>query len=510
MNKSFKLITTLLIMLFLSFQYSLALKEQKEPPSRDWSRSLPTDSQGIDYFKLQSIPTDQGYSISRVSFKQWDYVECTKNFECQKIWSKDAFDYKSQTWMDGNTSYFIKGDTLFSSTKPDVNVPISSSVVDFTKTKDILVYWRKDNSLVVQRGNDEPVEYVTDEPVWASYIVGDQIFVVTNSVLTNTVSISKVNEKVLPFAQFKTKVNESIHSMDLFSLNENQYGISLEIGLKSAGSRQKIIRTAPLSKTNPEEPTFSDITFVDKVSGEKLFDMNYPTIFIGNNGTYMTFSATMFNEKGTRSNHVFVGEFNPEQIEASAVTKSGDLYTNPLMLNEETIIYYKKVGKHKEMMYSSTLEEKREMSAHGLKGDAVEAFHMLFSESFKGILLALLSFLWIIPASVICYIVGTQLQKRGNPFVSPIMFTAYMVVMFFSQYLVFSQILHSDLIASKTPYLSESWQVYMILLMASIVSVLPLLLSRTKINEDNANRAIVHATLLNLVILFVLLGPYFF
>ncbi|MET1014164.1 MAG: hypothetical protein ABWX61_06605 [Paenisporosarcina sp.] len=506
MNKTFKLITTLLIILFLGFQYSIFLNEQKIAPSPEWSRSLPTDGQVGDYYKLQSNPTEDGYSISRLTFKRWDYADCTYSLNCDQVWSKDNFDPQRQTWSDGNTSYFIEDETLYSASKPELNVPISSSVIDFTKNKDILVYWRTDNKLVVQRGNEEAQEYVTDEPVWKSMIVDDQVFVLYKSVIKNTIDINKVvNEKVMPFAQFKTKANESIHSMDLFSLNENQFGLFLEIGLKSGGARQKKIRSATISKINPEPITFSDITLVDKVSGEKLSEVNYPSVLKENNVTYMTFSANM-----SSGNHVFVGEFDPERIEAFPITKGGDLYTDPIMLNEDTVIYYKKVGPHKEMMYSSKLEENREISSKGLKGDSLEAFQNLFTQFFKGIMLALLSFLWIIPATGVSYILATQLQKRGNPFVSSIMYSSYIVVMLISQLSVFSQLLKPDLMVSRIPYLSETWHLYLILLTASVVSVLPLFLSRTKIIEDNANRAIVHVTLLNLVILFILLGPYIF
>jgi hypothetical protein len=505
MKISFKLITILLIILFLSFQFSIVLKEQKLPPSPEWSRSLPTDGKASDYFKLQSIPTDDGYSISRVTFKRWDFTECTYSLGCDQIWSNDDFDSQSQVWTDGETSYFIKDETLYSSSKPESNVPISSSVVDFTKTKDILVYWKKDNTLVVQRGAEEPQAYVTDEPVWKSIVVEDQVFVIYNSVVNNTIDILKVNEKVTPFAQFKTNPLESIYSMDLFSLNENQYGIFFETGLKSGGARQKKIRSATISKSNPEAIVLSDLHFTDKVSGEKLSEMNYPSVFSGNDVTYITFSANK-----SSGNHVFVGEFGLEQIEATPITKGGDFYSDPIMINEETVLYYKKVGKSKEMMFSSTLEENRELSSNGLKGDNLEAFQTLFTQLFKGIMLLLLAFLWIIPATGISFILATQLQKRGNEFVSPIMYISYMIVMFISQFLIFSQILHPDVIVSKMPYLSETWHIYMILLIVSIVSVLPILLSRTKINEDNANRAIVHATILNLLLLFILIGPYFF
>lgn len=55
MKKSFKLITILLVIICISFQYSIALKEQKLPPSPDWSRSIETDNDGSKYFKLQSV-----------------------------------------------------------------------------------------------------------------------------------------------------------------------------------------------------------------------------------------------------------------------------------------------------------------------------------------------------------------------------------------------------------------------------------------------------------------------
>ncbi len=509
MNKSFKLITTLLILLSLTFQYFIALDEQKQPPSPEWSRSFPTDGKGTDYFKLQSVPTENGFGISRISFDRWDYVDCDTNLNCDQIWSKTDFNYRKQAWTDGDSTYYMKDETLFRSNNSNTGELVASSVIDFTKSKDLLVYWTKDNKLVVQKGNQGPKEYVTEEPVWQSFIVEDQVFVVYKSVITNTVIINQAKETLTPFAQFKTKANENLHSMHVFALNRNEYSILLEIGLKSAGARHKYIRTAIISKTSPEDPIFSDITFVDKVSGEKLRDMNNPLIFNGQGTPYLTFTATMSTKTGS-SNHIFVGELNSEKIEASVVTKSGDFYNHPVMLNEETIVFYKKVRSNQELMYSSSSEEKSELSENGLKGDAKEAFHSFFTQSFKGILLALLSFLWIVPATFISYFTGTHLQKRGNRHVSPLMYGSYIVTMLIIQILVFSQIFHADSIVSKIPYLSGILHLYLLLFIVSVVSVLPLLLSRTKISEDNANRAIVHATLLNLVILVILTGPYFF
>ena len=510
MNKTFKLITTLLILLGLSFQYSIALNEQRQPPSPEWSRSFPTDGKGTDYFKLQSVPTENGFGISKISFARWDYVDCDTSLNCEQIWSKTDFNYRTQTWTDGDSTYHIKDETLFRSSNPNTGVPISSSVIDFTKSKDTLVYWTKDNKLVVQRDNQEPIEYVSEEPVWQSFIVEDQVFVVYKSVVTNTVIIKQVNETLTPFAQFKTKANENLHSMHLFALNENDYSILLEIGLKSAGERHKYIRTARLAKTNPEDPIFSEISFVDKVSGEKLRYMSDPVIFNGEGSPYLTFTANMFNKKTGYSNHIFVGELNPDRIEASVVTKSGDFYSHPIMLNEETIVFYKWVKTKNVLMYASSSEEIRELSENGLKGDAMEAFHSFFTQSFKGILLALLSFLWIGPATFISYFIGTHLQKRGNVYVSPLMYASYMVMMVSSQVIVFSLFLQTSSIVSNVPYLSETWHLNLLILSTNVVSVLPILLSRTKINEDNANRAIVHATLLNLVILVIFIGPYFF
>lgn len=505
MKKSFKIITLLLVIICISFQYSIALKEQKMPPSPDWSRSIETDNHASKYFKLQSVPNDNGYSISRTTFKQWDYVECTYDLDCQELWSIDDFNYKKKTWSDGHTAYFIKDDTLYSSTTHGVNTAISSSVVDFTKTKDLLVYWKTDNTLVVQKGSDEPQEYVTDEPVWSSIVVDDQVFIVSKSVLTHKVSISKVNETITPYTHFLSKSYETIHSLGMLSLNDDQYVLHLEIGMKEAGSRKKTLRAAVLSKTNPDDYKLSDITFFDKESGEKLRNMNYPSFFIGTNKILLTFSATK-----SSGNHIYVAEFNPKIIEASAVSKSDNYYTHPLMINEDTIIYYKETRSGKVMMYSSKLEEIRAASANGLKGDALEAFHLLFAHLFKGILLAMLSVVWIVPASFVSYFLVNQLGKYDNQLKYFWMYIAYMVTLLISQFLLFSQLLHPETMVSKMIYLSETWHIYMILLIATIVSVLPVFLSLTKLDDDNSNHALVHATVLNLFILLILIGPYFY
>ena len=57
---------------------------------------------------------------------------------------------------------------------------------------------------------------------------------------------------------------------------------------------------------------------------------------MGTNKILLTFSATK-----SSGNHIYVAEFDPKLIEASAVSKSDNYYTQTLMINEDMIIYYK-------------------------------------------------------------------------------------------------------------------------------------------------------------------------
>ena len=116
MNRKLKLYTIGLLLLLIGSQYWVNLNEQKAPPSPEWSRSFPTDEQASDYIKLQSVPTENGYAVSLLNFRQLDLYECSLTMDCEKTWSNSDLNAKKNTWSDGKTSYSLVEDSLIRST----------------------------------------------------------------------------------------------------------------------------------------------------------------------------------------------------------------------------------------------------------------------------------------------------------------------------------------------------------------------------------------------------------
>jgi hypothetical protein len=283
----------------------------------------------------------------------------------------------------------------------------------------------------------------------------------------------------------------------------------LDSEIKSGDTRIKALRNATFDLTENQNPAFTKLEFFDKESGAELFDIRSPFLYKGDNGSSITLSAYMYNKFGEKVNKIFVGNYSQSPIEVSAVTKKGDLYVEPTFLNDQTIAYFRLNGSERELMFSSSTDEKIAQSDTVLKGDLKEAFYSLITLLFVGLLLLLLSFTWIVPALGLGYGTLALLQKMRKPFAFSVSLYVNTIGLVFSQLLLFSTVLHPEKIVLKAPYLTEDWHVSIVVIIAGMGCLLPVLLSRTKVTEDNCNLLILYTTGLNLFILFLLLGPYF-
>ncbi len=128
---------------------------------------------------------------------------------------------------------------------------------------------------------------------------------------------------------------------------------------------------------------------------------------------------------------------------------------------------------------------------------------------FVGLLLLLLSFTWLIPGLGIGFGTLALLQKFRKSYAFPVSLYVTTISLVTTQLVLFTSVFHPEKIVLKAPYLTEDWHVYLVVVLAGLISILPVLLSRTKVTDDNCNILILYTTGLNLFTLFVLFGPYF-
>lgn len=434
-----------------------------------------------------------------------DSLSCSEDLQCTPVSSNSELNVYKNTWSDGDTTYFLKEDTFIQSTANGEKV-IAESVENFAKSDDMLMYWLKNKQVVIQQGLNEFISYATEYPIYTGEIVDEHFFIVTTNTRDNEFKILDGNNELKELFTFHLNSTENLYSLTITIESDNRFSLLLETGVNSGGAVSKVLRDVSFDLTENQNPPFTKLEFFDKESGAELFDIRHPLLHQGENGRSITFSAYMYDKYGVKVNKIFVGDYTPSQIEASAVTKKGDFFVNPTFITDETIAYFKLNGNDKELMYSSSTDEKLAKSGAILKGDFIEAFYSLISLLFIGIVLLLLSFTWIVPGLSVDY--GTQaiLYKFHSFSVSVYVNTIGLVI---TQIVLFSTILHPEKIVLKAPYLSEDWHVFLVVILAEVLCVLPVLLSRTKVSEDNFNTLILHTTGLNLFILFLIFGPYF-
>ena len=393
MTTKLNILTAVIISLLLGFQFFVSLKSQQSLPSEEWSRTFESTIDAGNYALMKSIPTETGYATSLLNFDKMDLFTCSEDLQCNQIWSNSELNPYKNTWSDGETSYFIKEDSLIHSTSSGEKT-IAENVENFSKTDDTLMYWLKDHQVVIQRRDHEPLVYTAEYPIYKGVIANEQIFIITKTAKNNEYKVINGNNEFKELFNFLLKSNENFISMS-FTYDEVTGGrIMLDTEIKSGDTRTKVIRNLPFDLRENQAPSFTKLEFFDKESGAELFDISSPSLYQGENGSFITFSAHMYNKYGEKVNKVFSGNYTDSPIEVSAVTKKGDFFIKPTFVNDQTIAYFKLNGNEKKLMYSSSTDEKLSESGTILEGDLKEALYALISLLFVGMLLLLLSFTW--------------------------------------------------------------------------------------------------------------------
>ncbi len=509
MTKKLIFLNVLLITVLIGFQYFFVLESQTEPPSEEWSRSFPIHGTEGDYSKVISMPTETGFGISLLNFKKLDFLDCSNDLECTKKWTNSKLNPYKNTWSDGITTYFIQDDSLVRSTANQDDRIISSNVENFKKSGDTLVYWLTNQEVVIQQDEQPPVSFIPEYPVYTSIIVDERIFILTYNMQDNRYAVIDGTNDYKELFQFNLSSSENLSSMQIESGDDDQFSLLIDTEILSGGKRTKVIRSSTFNLTDNQSPVLSKLEFADKESGAKLLDIRSPVLFTDEDDTKITFSAYMYDQEGDKAIKIFVGSLDSSLVKAAAITKKGDLFVQPVPIDAKTIAYFKLKGKEKSLMYSSSTDEKRLQSEEVLEGDYKQTFFSVFTLLVNGVVLVLLSFTWLLPALGIVYLTLIGLQKLRKPYAFQVAFYMNTIVLILSQLLIFSSIFHPERIIASAPYLSEVWHVYLVIVIAGISSLLPVFLTRTKVSDDNFNQLLLYTTLMNLLFLFFILGPYF-
>lgn len=509
MYTKLNILTAVIISLLLGFQFFVSLKSQQSLPSAEWSRSFESTVDAGNYALLRSVPTESGYATSLLDFDKIDLLTCSEDLLCNQVWSNSELNPYKNTWSDGENSYFIKEDSLIHSTLNGEKT-IAENVENFSKSDETLMYWLKDQQVVIQRKDHEPIVYTAEYPIYTGIVVNEQIFIVTKTANNNEFKVMNGMNEFKELFNFLVKSNENIISMS-FTYDEDTGGrILLDTEIKSGDTRTKVLRILPFDLSENQTPSFTKLEFFDKESGAELFDIRAPYLHQGENGSSITFSAHMYDKFGDKVNKIFSGNYIDSPIEVSAVTKKGDLFIKPTFLNDQMIAYFRLNGNEKKLMYSSSTDEKLTESGTILEGDLKEAFYALISLLFVGLILLLLSFTWLVPGLGLGFGTLAFLQKLHKPYAFVVSLYVTVLALVITQLILFATVLHPEKIILKAPYLTENWHVFLVVILAGIGCILPLLLSRTKVTDDNCNVLILKITGLNLSILFIVLGPYFY
>lgn len=512
MKNKLIIISTLIVLCLFGFQYWISLQIQTELPSEQWSRSFPVDTIESNFSKLQSVPTENGYTISMKNFKKQIVLSCNTDLECEEKRTIDAFNTYANSWSDDTNSYYIKDNALIHWNSSDGEKTIAPNVLDFAKTEDRIVYWTDDQKIIVLNSpfSAEDRHYNMSEPVEYVQIFEDQLFVVTKNEKTNLFTLYNLSDEPNQLFQFEINATEILSSMQIIQQTATNYFLLLDKKVSAGGTSTQNIQIASFDLAVDQSPIFNKLSFVEGQTGLLLEYIQAPTIFPGKQGPIIAFSSTFTDSSGEKVTKVFVGDFSETTIQAHAVTKSDGRYERPILLNEQTVAYLKMSGANRSLAYSSADEVKVQASSGIMKGDYKAALYKLIEKLFYGFILILLSFVWIVTALILTYVTLLILLKRKHAHSHTIAFFVHIVALLVIQVYFLFKFTSIENLISHIPFITENWHFVILLLLSSILSTVPIYILREKVSEDNFNVFVVYTTFMNLTVLFFLIGPYLF
>ncbi|MFJ5770348.1 hypothetical protein [Psychrobacillus sp. NPDC093180] len=512
MKNKLIIISTLITLCLAGFQYWITLHIQTQLPSEQWSRSIPIDTMESNFSKLQSVPTENGYTLSLRDLKKLIVLSCNRELDCKEKWTIDKLNTNANSWSDETNSYYMKDHSLIHWNNLDGEKTIAQHVIDFAKTEDTLVYWSDDQKIFVLNSPspEEEHQFQMSEPVKFAQIIDNQIFIVTKNEKTQLYTLHNLSNQPNKLFQFELNATEILSSLQIIQHSATNYLLLLDKKVSAGGTSTKNIETASFNLTMNQSPIFNELSFVEKQTDLSLNYIQNPAISSGKQGPIITFSSTFNDSSGEKVTKVFVGDFSEKIIQANAVTKSESRYERPILLNEQTVAYLKMTGTNRSLAYSSADEEIKQASSGIMEGDYTAAGYTLIEKLFYGVILVLFSLIWIIITLLITYGTLLTMLKMKVAQSHRIAFFVHIIALLVIQICLLFKFTTIENLITRIPFITENWHFVILLLVSSILSFVPLLMLREKVSEDNFNMFVVYTTFMNLLILFFLIGPYLF
>ena len=504
-------LSLVIILSILGFLYWNSLQDQTKLPSEKWSRTYPIHTVVSNFSKLQSIADDNGYTISLTDFNKLEVLDCDAELSCKQNRTIDNLNTYKNSWSNKMDSYFIRENNLIHLNKSAGETTIATDVANFTMNENKLVYWTEENDIFVINtlSSNENQQFSTVDPIYYANIIDDEIFIMTKS-KQDIIEVYSLNEGLTQLFTFQAPSQELLLSIDIFETKDNNFTMILDKKIISGGGSTKKIELVPFDLTAKGAPTFTIPIFEDRLTGINLKDINNPKVYQGEQGPIITFSATMYDPLEGQTNKIYVGEIKDGNIQADPATKAGTRYERSILLNEETIAYLRMKGKERHLEYASAEPQKVQESSGIMPGDYKAALYSLLGKLFNGFLLVLFAFVWIILSFMITYGASYLLNRMNYKHAYPTAFIIHLVALFGLQTYFLYSFTNIESIIYNVPFVSNIWQFTIFMIIAILVSIVPLLLLRQKVSEENFNVFTLYSMFMNLAILFLLVGPYIF
>lgn len=505
-------LSILIIVCITGFLYWETLQEQTHPPSEQWSRSFQLETIEGNFSKLQSVREENGYTISMLDFKKLEVLSCDKELECKRNRTIDSLNTYKNSWSDGTNSYFIRENSLIHTNTTSGEKVIASDVANFSKTVNSLVYWTENKDIVILKSpfTKEEQRFKADESMYFVKILEDQIFVVTENKQDKLYTLYSLSNELSELFTFTISGHENLLSMQIIHLKDENYGVVLDKKVLAGGSSTKSIELAQFDSSNHQSPVFDKLSFVENETNSALSDIQFPMIYQGEQAPIITFSASLNDPSFGKVNKIFVGDLVDSTVQANAVTKVGNRYERSILLDQETVAYLKMKGSNRILEYSSSEEIKKKETKKIMQGDYKAAFYTLLSNLFHGFILAMFSFVWIFLTFIITYGSLFFLNKYRPERSYKTAFIIHLIALFSMQSISLFKFTNIQSILHNIPFITEGWHFLLLLLLAMILSTIPLFLVRYKVSEETFNLFVLYTTFMNLAILFLLIGPYLF
>lgn len=501
--------STLILLVIVAFQYYITLKEQTSLPSEDWSRPYTIDVSPSNYNEIQSVASENGLAISIVDLKKnLTVLNCDHEMTCGEERKFEQIDTYKNTWSDQTNTYYIKDDRLIHWNDGEERV-IVESVDDFIIAADLLIYWNDENEVSVADRDTLSInaQFTTDQPIYSMEMVGEQLFVVLKHTEASKYSVHLYDRGLTKLLEFPIRQAESL--LDVKIVVDERYHLLVQKQVTEGGGRTISYYTAPFDHLKSDQPiSLKKVNFSDADTGAKLMDVINAELYYDKGGPRVTFSGAMYDPKGEKVHKIYTADYDKEEIIATAVTKKGQLFSRPLQVNDDTILFLKLDANDRFLNYASSKEQKLVESSGIMEGDYQATAYQLITLMMNGIMLLLLSIIWLMPGLAIVYATQNIWRRFNHQVPYKSLVAVYVFALLTFQIIGFFKLINEAAIIYNVPFISEPWQLVGLLILSMALTLLPLLVAKMKITEDDFNTIILYITLMDLTTLFLLIGPY--